>query len=114
VSAERNSSVILVSAADKIYNAHAIQRDLELLGDDVWNRFNASPEEILWYYASLVEAFGLAEEAINASPETADPRLHAILNEFELVVENLQLAAEIADFEQQLDENELDFGDLYE
>ena len=50
-------SVLLVSAADKLYNARAIVADLRAIGDAVWKRFNASKDEILWYYGSLVGAF---------------------------------------------------------
>ena len=46
-----------VSAADKVHNAYAILRDLRLHGDAVWNRFNATPEDVLWYYESLVKVY---------------------------------------------------------
>jgi hypothetical protein len=35
----------------------AILRGHRQLGDAVWKHFNAAPEEILWYYRSLVDAF---------------------------------------------------------
>ena len=50
-------SVLLVSAADKLHNARAIVADLRAIGDAVWKRFNASKDEILWYYGALVGAF---------------------------------------------------------
>jgi (p)ppGpp synthase/HD superfamily hydrolase len=46
-----------VSSADKVTNATAILRDWHKVGDRVWDRFNASREDVLWYYGSLVEAF---------------------------------------------------------
>ncbi len=49
-------STCLVSAADKLHNARAIHRDLLVHGDAVWRRFNASPEELAWYYGALVPA----------------------------------------------------------
>lgn len=49
-----------VSAADKVHNAWAILRDLRTHGDEVWKRFNAEPDDILWYYESLVRAFRAA------------------------------------------------------
>jgi GTP pyrophosphokinase len=52
-----SASVCLVSAADKLYNVQAILRGHRQLGDAVWKHFNAAPEEILWYYRSLVDAF---------------------------------------------------------
>jgi GTP pyrophosphokinase len=50
-------SVSLVSASDKLYNALAIVRDHRQVGPDVWNRFTAGRDQILWYYESLVDAF---------------------------------------------------------
>ena len=52
-----DASVSLVSACDKLHNARCILRDYGELGEAVWNCFNASKEEILWYYRGLVEAF---------------------------------------------------------
>ena len=48
---------LLVAACDKLTNLQAILLDLTEVGDDVWDRFNASKTDSLWYYASLVEAF---------------------------------------------------------
>jgi (p)ppGpp synthase/HD superfamily hydrolase len=113
--AERNPSVIMVAAADKIYNANAIKLDLELVGEVVWDRFNASKNDILWYYASLLQAFRNAEQALNPEGETGtDPRLAPLLNLLELVVQELHMSAEISDFEEFLDENDLGFDDLFE
>lgn len=42
----------LVSAADKLHNARSILMDLRTVGADTWLRFNASADEILWYYRS--------------------------------------------------------------
>jgi (p)ppGpp synthase/HD superfamily hydrolase len=46
-----------VSCADKLHNARSILRDYRLEGERLWARFNAPPEEQLWYYRALVEAF---------------------------------------------------------
>jgi GTP pyrophosphokinase len=46
-----------VSAADKVHNAYAILRDLRNVGDKVWERFNASADDILAYYQSLVRSY---------------------------------------------------------
>lgn len=46
-----------VSAADKVHNAYTILRDLRNSGEAVWGRFNAKPDDIVGYYASLVRAF---------------------------------------------------------
>ena len=46
-----------VSAADKVHNAYAILRDLRNTGEAVWQRFNAGPDDIVWYYQALVRAY---------------------------------------------------------
>jgi GTP pyrophosphokinase len=46
-----------VSAADKVHNAYAILRDLRTIGDEVWKRFNAKPDDVLAYYQGLVRAY---------------------------------------------------------
>jgi GTP pyrophosphokinase len=46
-----------VSAADKVHNAYTILRDLRTHGESVWARFTAKPDDIIWYYESLVRAF---------------------------------------------------------
>jgi (p)ppGpp synthase/HD superfamily hydrolase len=46
-----------VSAADKVHNAYAILRDLRNMGEAVWERFTAGPDDVLAYYESLVRAY---------------------------------------------------------
>jgi (p)ppGpp synthase/HD superfamily hydrolase len=46
-----------VSAADKVHNAYAILRDLRNVGEKVWDRFNAGPDDIVAYYQSLVRSY---------------------------------------------------------
>ena len=55
-----SASVRLVSTADKLHNARAILSDHREVGDALWSRFNVGPEEILWYYRALVNAFTAA------------------------------------------------------
>lgn len=52
-----SASIRIVSAADKLYNARTILKDLRASGDQLWNRFTATREQTLWYYAALVKAF---------------------------------------------------------
>jgi (p)ppGpp synthase/HD superfamily hydrolase len=52
-----NPESLRVSAADKVHNAYTILRDLRTHGDVLWARFNASPDDILWYYDALVRSF---------------------------------------------------------
>lgn len=46
-----------VSAADKVHNAYAILRDLRNLGESVWERFSAPPDDVIAYYESLVRSY---------------------------------------------------------
>lgn len=50
-------SSLRVSAADKVHNAYAILRDLRNEGEAVWDRFNASSDDVLSYYEGLVRAY---------------------------------------------------------
>ncbi len=50
-------SSLRVSAADKVHNSYAILRDLRNQGEQVWERFNAKPDDVMSYYESLVRAF---------------------------------------------------------
>jgi (p)ppGpp synthase/HD superfamily hydrolase len=71
----------LVSGADKLHNARSILADLRTLGPALWDRFNASRDEILWYYGEIVKA--LAD----------GPAPRALVEELGLVVEELRGAA---------------------
>jgi (p)ppGpp synthase/HD superfamily hydrolase len=46
-----------VSAADKVHNAYAILRDLRNVGEAVWERFTATPDDVMAYYDALVRAY---------------------------------------------------------
>ena len=46
-----------VSAADKLYNARAVLRDLRYNGDAAFARFSAPKARIIWYYRSLVTEY---------------------------------------------------------
>ncbi len=53
--------VLIVTAADKTHNARAIASDLEAYGAVLWDRFNATPSEIIWYYDSSYELLSSAK-----------------------------------------------------
>lgn len=57
---------VCVSLCDKFDNLSAIHRDVWFLGDQVWERFNASFEEQSWYYKSLAEAFLQRQKEMNS------------------------------------------------
>ncbi len=54
---ETDASTRLVSAADKLFNARSILRELRQRGDAIWARFSGGKKDRLWYYRALVTAF---------------------------------------------------------
>lgn len=75
--AEAEPRAQLISAADKLHNATAIVTDAEAelaAGGPVqiWGRFNAPPEKILWYYRGVLEAL---------APQLGDTSLYRRLAE---------------------------------
>lgn len=50
----------LIVCADKLHNARCILSDLKKHGCDVWGRFNASQEDVLWYYNMLSDTLSSA------------------------------------------------------
>ncbi len=55
--ATKPAEALLVSMADKLYNARAILEDYREIGDKLWPRFTAGRDGTLWYYRSLLFAF---------------------------------------------------------
>jgi len=53
-------SSLRVSAADKVHNTYATLRDLRNIGEAVWSRFNASADDVLSYYSTLVRSYHAA------------------------------------------------------
>ena len=51
------AKILRVSLADKVYNVRAIAFDYGSEGEKVWDRFNGSKEDSLWYYRSLGEVY---------------------------------------------------------
>ena len=51
--ATAHMDTLIVTAADKTHNGRAIATDLQTIGDEVWNRFNASRDDIIWYYSTF-------------------------------------------------------------
>jgi GTP pyrophosphokinase len=50
-------SSLRVSAADKVHNTYGLLRDLRNAGEAVWGRYEASADDVLTYYESLVRAY---------------------------------------------------------
>lgn len=49
--------VLLISAADKLYNARAILDDFRVIGPRVFDRFHRGADQQLWYFGELLEVF---------------------------------------------------------
>lgn len=52
-----SQEVLLISAADKLYNARAILADYLLLGPKLWKRFKRGRDDQLWYFDALLGAY---------------------------------------------------------
>ena len=52
-----DSPIYLVSLGDKVHNARAIVADLHKVGEQLWERFNVTRDESIWYYSSLADIF---------------------------------------------------------
>jgi GTP pyrophosphokinase len=48
-------SVLLVTSADKLYNARTILADYRQMGEDVWSRFKGGRDGTLWYYQAFIK-----------------------------------------------------------
>lgn len=54
---EECEGTLLVSAADKLYNARAILEDYRQVGVDVWKRFKRGRDQQLWYFNELIKVY---------------------------------------------------------
>lgn len=52
--------VLRVVLADKLHNARSLLFDLRQVGPRIWDRFNASQIETLWYYRTIIDVFRAA------------------------------------------------------
>src|SRR5271157_4226679 len=71
----------LVSAADKLYNARAILRDVRQSGDSAFVPFSAPKAKVLWYYRSLVREYRAAGVTHQLKP---------LLDDYDRVVTELE------------------------
>jgi (p)ppGpp synthase/HD superfamily hydrolase len=72
--ATADMDTLMVTAADKTHNGRAIATDLQTIGNKVWDRFNASREDIIWYYSTFYSE--LAKRGV--TPALLNPLLTAI------------------------------------
>ena len=71
---EADLDTLTVTAADKAHNARSIATDLQNQGPELWKRFNANREDIIWYYESV---FAVLQER-KVSPALLTPLHNAI------------------------------------
>lgn len=57
-----SEDIKLVCCADKLSNIRSMYCDLQQVGEVLWKRFNATKEQIHWYYSGIVEALQGLEE----------------------------------------------------
>lgn len=51
---DESEGTLLVSVADKLYNARSILEDYRQIGAEVWKRFKRGRKEQLWYFDQLI------------------------------------------------------------
>ena len=81
----QSRSVQLVSAADKLHNARAIQRDYRDVGEALWERFNGGREGTLWYYRALADVF-------RATGSPLADELNRVVSDLERLTKTKQIA----------------------
>jgi len=87
-----DTSVLLVSVADKLYNAQSILKDYRLVGEDIWERFQGKKAGTLWYYRSLVTAFKQAE--VNESIKSLVAELAQVVSAIEILAQDREPSME--------------------
>lgn len=64
--AQASLDIALVTAADKLHNLTAMIRDVRKHGPATMGRFNAKPERLLWYFASIASALRQHRDSVPA------------------------------------------------
>ena len=76
-----NVGPIIVSTADKIHNLTDMLDEYDRVRDELWQRFNATKEDELWFYKSFLEI--IQKKAI---PEKMKADLESLVNMLESVI----------------------------
>jgi (p)ppGpp synthase/HD superfamily hydrolase len=79
--ATTEDDILLVSLADKLYNARAILEDHGEVGEELWLRFGKGRDAQLWYYRSLADLF------VERLPGPMASELARVVGEIERAVE---------------------------
>ncbi len=77
-----HADALLVSCADKLYNARSTLEDARTMGPRVWDRFNAGPQKQARNYRALATVF--CARMRKGRPAVMARELHAVVNELEL------------------------------
>ena len=64
---------LLVSIADKLYNARAILEEYRQLGAEVWTRFKRGRKHQLWYFDELIKVFERRCRIGGSSKSSSEP-----------------------------------------
>ncbi len=75
---EADEAVLRVTAADKLHNARATLVDLQLEGQQVWERFRTGRDGFLWYHRAVLD---LLERRLPESRSTR--QLHEVVERLE-------------------------------
>lgn len=54
--ANKSIDVEIVTLADKLSNMRSIYKDYQIMGEQLWSKFNAGKEMQYWYYNSIAKA----------------------------------------------------------
>jgi hypothetical protein len=54
---DESRGTLLVSAADKLYNARTILEDYREVSTEVWKRFKRGRDQQLWYFSELIKVY---------------------------------------------------------
>ncbi len=74
---EHHPDSLLISLADKYYNAESLLREYRRGGDTVWRQFNGGKMGTLWYYRTMADFFN------NYQPGWLARELERVVSELE-------------------------------
>lgn len=66
-----------IAIADKYHNLYSMNYDLES-GQDIWGRFGASPERVIWYHRSMIDAAYQNDDRLAQLTQTATEMLQRV------------------------------------
>jgi len=73
--ADASWRVKLVCLADKLSNLRSMSSDIAIVGEKLWERFNASKNDIEWYYRKIIDMYH------NTGPTKMFEEYNALLKE---------------------------------